>query len=251
MPVTPSPLKHPPCTLEAECRGLPDPVARYLRATLGGESRPITSVEMKQVGTLRNDAGAQRWLSFRADHRVRPQIRQFEWDARVRLAPLVLLRVRDAYADGVGQGQVHLWSYLRLAADHDVPELNAGALHRFLAEAAWYPSALLPSAGVCWSPIDEARALATLEDSGISVSLEFRFSAAGDIESVYTPGRWRRVSGVYRPCAWEGRFSDHRSTGGLRLPFCAEVGWYADGELGIVWRGEVTTIRHHFAPCAA
>jgi hypothetical protein len=47
---------------------------------------------------------------------------------------------------------------------------------RYLAEAVWLPTALLPVNGVRWSPIDENRALATLQgDDDVSVSLEFRF----------------------------------------------------------------------------
>ena len=37
-----------------------------------------------------------------------------------------------------------------------------GELMRFLAEAAWYPTALLPSQGVRWQGADERSAFATL-----------------------------------------------------------------------------------------
>jgi hypothetical protein len=41
-------------------------------------------------------------------------------------------------------------------------EMNAGSLHRYLAEAVWYPSSLLPSSRLQWTPIDATSALATL-----------------------------------------------------------------------------------------
>lgn len=244
-PAAPSPARANTALLQ-QCGDLPVPVKRYLERALGDELRPIEALEMKQTGMLRGDPSSRRWLTFRANQRTKPQLRQFDWDARVRLAPLVHLRMRDAYAGGIGQGQVNLWSWLKLAADRDSPELNAGALHRFLAEAPWYPSALLPSAGVRWSAIDESSALATLDDCGTTVSLEFRFSAADEVASIYTPGRWRRVGGSYQRCAWEGHFSDYRSVHGLHVPFHAEVGWHVGGRLELVWRGEITGIEHHF-----
>ncbi|WP_425532220.1 DUF6920 family protein [Aromatoleum anaerobium] len=48
---------------------------------------------------------------------------------------------------GVGSGQAQLLSAVTVASDRDKPELNSGSLHRYLAEAVWYPTALLPSAG--------------------------------------------------------------------------------------------------------
>ena len=42
-----------------------------------------------------------------------------------------------------------------VAAMHNTAELNQGELMRFFAEAAWYPTALLPSQGVVWEAIDD------------------------------------------------------------------------------------------------
>ena len=78
-------------------------------------------------------------------------------------------------------GRVSLFSAFTLSSSANIPELNSGALHRYLAEAVWYPTALLPQAGVQWSPIDEHSALATLTDNGETVSLEFRFNDAGEV----------------------------------------------------------------------
>jgi hypothetical protein len=121
------------------------------------------------------------------------------------------------------------------------------ALHRYLAEAVWYPSALLPSSGVQWSAIDERRAMASLSNAGMRAVLEFRFNDAGEVESVFTPGRWQQVGKSYRMTPWEGRFSDYRQHQGLRVPFKGEVGWHTDDRLDIVWRGEVTQLDYVFA----
>lgn len=227
---------------------LPPAVQRYLERALGNGGRALSPVRLHQLGSLRTDTDSTRWLRFRAVHQVDPTRREFSWTARVRIAPFLHLRVCDAYANGIGSGRVQLLSMLTLASDSGGHELNAGALHRYLAEAVWYPAALLPSAGVEWRAVGTDSAVATLADAGNTVSLEFRFDRDGDVASIYTPARWQRHGEGYRQCPWEGHFSDYRLHQGLRIPFKAEVGWHASGALGIVWRGEIDRIERAPTP---
>lgn len=225
---------------------LPDPVYRYVKYVLAEDQRPIHVMRMTQNGELRTDIHRERWIKFQANHIVRPQNRSFSWDAKLRILPLVHVRVRDTYADGVGSGQVQLLSAVTLASDRDKSELNSGSLHRYLAEAVWYPTALLPSAGVRWSPIDNRTALATLSDQGNTVSLEFRFNDAAEIVGIYAAGRWSRTANGYELTPWEGHFSSYCRQQGVLVPSRGEVGWYANGQLGLVWKGEITSLEYEF-----
>jgi len=233
-------------TVRDDLKGLPDHVHRYFKHVLGDEQRPIRVMRMTQSGELRTDPRRPRWMKFRAEHRVRPESRTFSWDARVRVLPLLHLRVRDAYADGMGSGQVQLLSLVTVASDRNTPELNAASLHRYLAEAVWYPTALLPSAGVQWSPVDERSAVATLSDRGNTVSLEFRFNDLAEVVGIHTQGRWSRTANGYELTPWEGHFSGYRRHQGVLVPARAEVGWYANGRLEIVWKGEITSLEYEF-----
>jgi hypothetical protein len=177
---------------------LPPAVARYLQRALPQNYRLIRRVHLKQAGTLRASAHSTRWLRFEAEQVTQPLTLAFKWDARVRIAPLLHLGVRDGYSGGKGASSVKLMSVLRVASDAGGPEINAGALHRYLAEAAWYPTAHLPSAALRWTAEGDNKAVATLTDADVIVSLEFRFNEADLIESVFTPGRWERVGRGYR-----------------------------------------------------
>lgn len=77
---------------------LPPPVARYLRLALPLR-KAIPQVRLTQTGTLRTDATADRWMAFEAEHLVVPLATGFLWNARVRVAPLLHVRVRDALID--------------------------------------------------------------------------------------------------------------------------------------------------------
>ena len=222
-------------------KDLPAPVAAYLvRAVPNGI--PIRVARLTQSGTLRTDAHSERWMAFEAKHIAAPGAVGFVWDARVTLAPLLHARVRDALLGGRGSGHVALMSAFTVGTDGGTVEMNSGSLHRFLAEAVWYPTALMPSENLSWSPLDDRRALATLSLEDLEVSLEFRFGDAGEVLGIYTPGRWGTFKGGYEKVAWEGHFSDYRDIDGFRIPMKGEVGWYIDGEWQAVWRGTLNDV---------
>ena len=223
---------------------LPAPVARYLRWALPGK-RQIYEVRIRQAGALRTDARSERWMSFEAEQVVVPSATGFVWNARVSVAPLLHVRVRDALIEGRGSGQVSVLSAFTVSADGGTPEMNSGALHRYLAEAVWYPSALLPSAKLRWTGIDASSALATLTNHGVSVSLEFRFADTGEVTGIFTPARWGTFAGGYRQVPWEGHFRDYRERDGIFVPTEGDVGWYVDNEWKAVWKGSITAFELH------
>jgi hypothetical protein len=221
---------------------VPAPVARYLKLALGAARPPPRLVRIAQEGALRTDVSSNRWYDFRAENTVAPLAQAFLWNAKVRLAPLIHLRVLDALLNGIGRGRVQLMSTIELASAAGLVEINAGSLHRFLAEAVWYPWALMPSEHLAWTHLDDRRALATLTVSGLSVSLEFRFGVSGEVTGIYTPARWGRFGKRYLQAPWEGEFREYRQFDGLMLPSEGAVGWHWDGKLRWVWSARVDAV---------
>lgn len=219
---------------------LPPPVARHLRWALPGGSAPVRLATLRQAGRLRTGVQMQRWMRFDAVHTVAPGLAAFVWDARVDLVGPLHLRVLDSLVGGRGAGKVLLMSAFTMARDGGTPEMNAGSLHRFLAEAVWYPTALVPGEHLRWTALDDGSALATLRVDGCEVSLTFRFRDSGEVAAIHTPARWGRFDGRYRQLPWEGHFQGVVEVGGLRVPHHGEVGWYADGRWEPVWEGAVS-----------
>jgi hypothetical protein len=218
---------------------LPSPVARYLRWCLD-EWRPLRLLRIAQRGTLRTDVHSGRWMPFTADQLVAPAAAAFLWDAHVRMGPLLHVRVRDAFIEGRGSGHASLLSAFTVSSAAGTPEMNAGSLHRFLAEAVWYPTALLPSPYLRWRPLDDSRAVAEMSVHDVSVSLEFRFADTGEVTGIYTPARWGTFPGGFAQRGWEGHFRTYRTLGGVRVPTEADVGWYDGDGWQPVWQGTIT-----------
>jgi len=230
----------------ADLHQLPPPVERYLKHVLTDGQSLISLVKTKQTGKLRTKTSSQRWYGFTARYLATPITPGFVWGAKVKILPKIWLRVLDAYISGTGASKIDFLSIIPLGGDSNVSELNAGTLQRYLAEAVWCPTAFLPGFGVEWSPIDNHSALATLTNSGITVSLEFRFNEANEVTGIYTPSRYQRLNNGYRATPWEGHFSNYIRQAGVFVPSYGEVGWYNAGEWQCVWKADITDIKFNF-----
>jgi hypothetical protein len=172
----------------------------------------------------------------------------FDWDGRIGMGPGVRACVHDAYDAGEGLLHVALLGLVSLADVRGTSEAAQGELLRFLAEAAWYPTALLPSQGVRWDALDDTSARATLTDGATTVALDVRFDTAGLISSVRAAARYRMVQGVLAATPWHGRFWSYAVRDGMRIPLEGEAAWELPEGVWPYWRGHITQIAYAWAP---
>jgi hypothetical protein len=241
VPITPA--TYDPRELE----GLPLPVQRYFRAVLTEGQPIVAAVRVAHAGQFNMDETHAKWRAFTSDQLVITRRPGFDWDARIRLAPGLHVFVHDAYVAGEGFLHAALGGLITVADLRGTPEVAEGELLRFLAEAAWYPTALLPSQGVRWDAIDDTSARASLVDGATTVSLVFRFDAEGLIHTAHAAARSRTVNGALVATPWQGRFWAHEVRGGMRIPLHGEVAWLLPERPLSYWRGRITDIVYEFA----
>lgn len=227
---------------------LPAPVERYLRYALREGQPMIRSVRLGQTGELRISAEKRTWRPFHAVQFVCTDPPGFVWDAQVTLPLKTTVCVRDSYIAGRGEGKVTLFGFLPfpMRAAPSSHQLNEGELMRYLAEAVWYPTALLPGQGVEWTPVSDDQALATLTDGATTVAMEFRFGEHGEVTSVSSPARPRQVGNTYIATPWEGIHRNYREQSGMQIPTDGEVKWHLCGEAVSVWKGHLQNLEWVF-----
>ncbi|MDR6536042.1 hypothetical protein J2739_001812 [Variovorax soli] len=230
-----------------ELDGLPAPVQRYFQAALGPVRRRLAALTLKQIGSFNLSESAERWRPFAATQRVVLQRPGFDWFARIGFAPFLSVHVNDTYLAGQGHLRAALSGLIMLADIGDTPEMAQGELMRFLAEAPWYPTALLPSQGVRWQEVDDRSAVATLQDGTIQVTLLFRFSPDGLIDSVHADARGRMLNGGVVPTPWEGRWWGYAQRDGMQVPLSCEVTWITPEGPKPYFRGHVTLVAYEWA----
>jgi hypothetical protein len=230
-----------------ELIGLPAPVQRYFQAVLKDGQRIVEAVDIEQSGTFNMSATGEEWKRFTSIQRVITQRPGFDWEASIEMMPGLTARVHDAYINGEGILQATLFGLISLANLRGTPEMAQGELMRYLAEAAWYPTALLPCHGVQWKAIDDFSANATLNDGETSVTLLFHFDENGLIESAGAEARGRTVAGTVILTPWKGRWSNYERRDGMCIPIEGEVAWVLAEGPKTYWHGRITSIHYEFA----
>lgn len=231
-----------------EIEGLPAPVQRYFRAVLKDGQPIVAAVSVEHIGTFNMSEAAEDWKPFTSKQRVTTRRPGFDWNARVMMLPGVPVLVHDAYIAGAGILHGAVLGLIPVVNMANSPELARGELMRFFAEAAWYPTALLPSQGVRWEAVDDRSADATLTDGDITLKLTFRFRDDGLIDTVRAEARDRVVDGRTATAPWQCRFWNYAVRDGMRVPTEGEVTWILPEGAKPYWRGKTTALTFEFAP---
>ena len=240
----PSPARYDMRDLD----GLPAPVQRYFRAVLQDGQPLIAAATVKMTGRINMSATGEQWKRFKARQRIITGRPGFLWDAKVAMLPGLAVRVVDGYVAGQGRLRAAVLGLFTVAELHGDGEIARGELMRFFAEAAWVPTALLPSQGVQWAAVDDRSANATLTDGPLSLTLLFRFDAEGLITSAHAAARGAAVGKQMVMLPWEGSWSNYQRRDGMRVPMTGEATWLRPEGRKTYFQGEVRSLRYRFLP---
>ncbi|HYN87633.1 MAG TPA: DUF6544 family protein [Ardenticatenaceae bacterium] len=241
VPIRPKPVDF------RELEGLPAPVQRYFRAVLKDEQPMVAGVRFQHMGTFNMGEEADRWKTFLSDQKVVTRRPGFDWNGRVAMMPGLPVRVHDSYVAGEGMLHASLLGLFTVVDMRGTRDVDEGELMRFFAEAAWYPTALLPSQGVRWEAAGDSSAYATLQEGDITLTMLFTFDEQGLIHTVRAEARGRTVGGEVVPTPWRGRFWNYQERGGMLVPLDGEVAWLLPEGEKPYWRGHITEISYEFA----
>ena len=187
-------LAHPPVAGslgEGELQGLPDPVCRYLRASIAAGTPLARSARLGMHGAVKL---GRWWIPFRARQVYAPH-HGLVWTARAG----GVIAGFDRYADGQGAMQWKLLGLIRLLHAQG-PDLSRSAAGRAAAEAVWVPTALLPRFGVTGEAADAHHLTASwrlddLQPTTVSPS------AISSTSSMWTSGKLARNGAIQRLAA--------------------------------------------------
>ena len=231
-----------------ELEGLPAPLQRYFRAVLKDGQPVIAAATVELAGTFNMSATGEQWKPFTSRQRVVTRRPGFLWNAKVSMLPGLSVRVVDSYIAGKGLLHAALLGLFTVAEVSGGGEIARGEFMRFFAEAAWYPTALLPSQGVRWEAIDDRSANATIVDGPLTLTLLFRFNDAGLIDSFRAEARGGIVGEKMVMAPWEGNFTNYQTRDGVTVPFTGEVAWLRPEGRKPYFRATVTALTYEFSP---
>ena len=216
-----------------QIEGLPEPVQRYFRYSLQENQPYISYVRLKHGGNFRLKSD-QKWMSIRGEEYFTAQKIGFVWFGK-----LPLFSVIDQYIDGRGSLVAKLLSLIKVA-DANGEKIDQGELLRWLGEAPWYPTALLPSEKLTWESVDNNSAKVILSNQGLSVQGIFYFNKEGQITK-FTSKRYKEDTLEN----WTGYYRDYKEVNGMQIPHDVEVMWNLESGNFSYARFNITEIEYN------
>ena len=235
--------------LAADLAALPAPVQRYFAYAGVLDHAPLRLAYLRHTGTFRTGADAG-WLPITGEEIFSVNPPGFIWKGVISMAPGVNVTARDYYIAPRGNMLIRAVGLVTID-DAKGPAIDQGAMMRYFAEMAWFPTALLPGPNVQWEAIDDASARLIARDAAHPEELTVTFDAEGRILTITAQARTFKSGSVERVAPWGGVYSDYREVDGLRVPFSAEVVWhFPEGDLPYA-RFTLTEVRYDDAAAAA
>ncbi|MBX2875229.1 MAG: hypothetical protein KTR30_24135 [Saprospiraceae bacterium] len=195
-------------------KDLPLPVQRYFKYAMAEGQAYIRQVKLKHKGWFRQSL-KHRWKPIRGEEYFTCFPPGFLWRGKLSWFSAV-----DKYIRGKGNLKVKLLSILPIV-NAKGKATDQGEFLRWLAEAVWFPTALLPSERLSWTPVDEQSAKIHYADKHIQVEGVFHFNEMGQI----THFKAKRHMDDERLEKWTTHCKDYRLVQALQVPFYAEAVW--------------------------
>lgn len=203
--------------------GLPDVVRRYFLHAIEPGTPLANSVSLKMSGAFRLKPDGD-WLPMTGDETLNLP-KGFIWRAKIGTG-LMSFSGADYYLAGGGRMKFGLWGIIPVASATG-RDTARSAIGRFVAEAFWLPSALLPQRGVKWEAIDDesARAIVNVDDEVINIT--FRIAPDGRLRQIRL-SRWgdKTIDGNYGYAPFGGEITDERRFAGYIIPAEVGAGWW-------------------------
>jgi len=210
-------------SIEGALQACPESVKKYLRRAIGDNKRMIHFASIKQIGEFRTSPDGD-WSPSRADGHYLATKPGFIWKARFggsiipsKIAWLELL-------DGKGFGSVKFLGLFTLL-NPSGHEADTSLLTRYLMEAMWFPTALIPTNLLSWREIDSHRAEAILRYGSIHVSAIFVFNDEYDVIEIITEDKYRDFRSSFEKAKFTLTCSSHATNDGMRIPMKVEFVW--------------------------
>ena len=209
--------------LMGDVKSLPSPVRRYFQYALKDGQPIVGSVRIAMNGAFKMKE-ADQWIPFEANQYLSTKEPSYVWHATLRPLPYLWTEARDKFYQGRGSSENRLLSAMPISYDAG-READLSALARFLTEAPWFPTALLPSENLEWKPVDARSAKAVLRYNGYTVSAIFTMDERGAIVKAVTNDRFRKVKGNREPTPWTAHYRNYQEVHGMMIPRDMETEW--------------------------
>ncbi len=203
---------------------LPSPVKKWLKKVGITGKNKIEAVHLKQSGLMKLEADQKEWFKPEAKQYIAVNKPGFLWQVDLPMLPLINTKGKDLFYQGKASMNIKIASLLPVVNQEANDKINESALHRFLLELPWYPTAALNDY-LDWQEIDSTTAKATIDYKGVKASADFIFDQEGNLIRTEAM-RYRESDEKSERMKCTGELSGYQTVDGIKIPTEIDVNWY-------------------------
>lgn len=201
---------------------LPEPVQRYFNYAAAGQKR-IAAARIYYKSKFRT-AEYQKWRDNNGEKVVTSVKPEYAGVSVVEQAPFLPVFVRDTFSNGQANTVIKIHSFIPVASIRS-KEATIAAMVRYIAEAPWLPTTLLPGNNLKWTAVDSQTAKAEMTSGDNTITAVFTFNQAGQIVKATTEDNYRELNGRVYKERWSAFYSEYTNKEGVNIPARIEAVW--------------------------
>lgn len=161
--------------LKNDLNNLPKIVQLWLnKVGIIGKNR-ISIVNLTQTGLMKLEPKQIEWYKPKAEQLITVNEPGFLWQVDLAMLPVIKTKGRDLFYQGNASMLIQIAYLLPIVDQKTNAKINESALHRFLLELPWYPTAALNDY-LLWEEVNSTTARATINYRGTKAAAEIDVS---------------------------------------------------------------------------
>ena len=211
---------------QSDLNTLPEIVQLWLKKVgVVGKNR-ITAVDLTQTGLMKLEPEQKEWYKPKAEQFITVSNPGFLWQVDLAMLPLINTKGRDLFYQGDASMLIKIAYLLPVVDQKANAKINESALHRFLLELPWYPTAAL-NEYLVWEEIDAESARATINYQGVQASADFIFDQEGNLLRTEAL-RYKESGESAERLRCSGELNSYQEVDGMKIPTEIDVSWYLE-----------------------
>lgn len=211
---------------ETQLAGLPEPVVRYFRRVLRDGQQYIRFAMVRQESQYKMNPRAD-WIDVDAVSTYTTDRISLVWDAILHDSRYMWRRAQLIYLHATGEGLIKLYGGITLS-EYSGSEADISLLFRFLSEALWFPTALLPGGHVQWKEHGENSAEVVITDDELEASAVFYFNEVGEVIRITTNDKFRDFKGSFHKEGFVMNCRNYTLMNNMLIPTEFEFIWHLE-----------------------
>lgn len=207
-----------------ELKDHPELIQNYFSKVVEKNSEIPLFVSVKQKSEFKTEINSE-WFPMESDQYFTTNEPNFVWFSEYETSSFFWINAIDSYISGKGNMLIKLNSSITIADSWGI-ELDKSGLFRYISEAVFFPTKLIPSENLIWNVLDSNIAEIKFNNGDLSVVAKLFFRSDKTIERIETYDKYRALDDGFRKSLYSVYFSDYKLiSNSFLVPTYMETEW--------------------------